>query len=189
MMRVEFLPTARNVVGFPVERRERPTVDLLHRVAPAFYEVDYVAELYGLDMPLDDLREQVGCETAGLIDAWTVEGTARRQALLGLLEPPVQQAVDACAAARAAAAQAEAAFGKLGEARAEGGYWLAPLEGRADSRLQLAAELFVAAHASCERAFGVHRAVGLALRNQPWTAFDASVAMNELCAEEARRRA
>ena len=37
MMRVEFLPTARNVVGFPVERRERPTVDLLHRVAPAFY--------------------------------------------------------------------------------------------------------------------------------------------------------
>ena len=55
-MRVELLPGMTNVVRFPVERRARPTLELLRGIAPDVREVLNLAEAFGMEMPLPDLR-------------------------------------------------------------------------------------------------------------------------------------
>jgi hypothetical protein len=58
-MRVELLPGMTNVVRFPVERRARPTLELLRGIAPDVREVLNLAEAFGMEMPVPDLRERV----------------------------------------------------------------------------------------------------------------------------------
>ena len=63
-MRIELLPGETNVLRFPVEQRARPTLELLRDLAPDVREVLAVAEAYGLDMPVNDLRDRVDLSTA-----------------------------------------------------------------------------------------------------------------------------
>ncbi|MGD0108527.1 MAG: hypothetical protein ABSC06_31475 [Rhodopila sp.] len=63
-MRIEMLPGMTNVVRFPVERRARPTLELLRDIAPDAREVLSIAEAFDLDIPGPDLRARVDQETA-----------------------------------------------------------------------------------------------------------------------------
>ena len=66
-MQIEMLPGTNNVVRFPVERRGRPTMELLREIAPDVREVLAIAETFELDVPLHDLRDRVDTETAQYI--------------------------------------------------------------------------------------------------------------------------
>ena len=65
-MRAKTLPGLSNVVRFPVERRARPTMELLREIAPDVREVMAIADTFDLDVPVD-LRERVDAETAQYI--------------------------------------------------------------------------------------------------------------------------
>jgi hypothetical protein len=45
-MRPDMLPGTPNVVRFPVERRARPTLDLMREIAPDVREVPAIAEVF-----------------------------------------------------------------------------------------------------------------------------------------------
>ena len=110
-MRVELLPGMTNVVRFPVERRARPTLELLRGIVPDVREVLNLAEAFGREMPLLDLRERVDAATAEHIANQVPAGGAERETMLSeLLEPVVAGAIASCREAhdaRAAAAAAE----------------------------------------------------------------------------------
>src|ERR1700723_2415221 len=98
-MRFEMLPGMTNVVRFPVERRARPTLELLRDIAPDVREVLSIAEAFDLDMPAPDLRDRVDLETAEHI-LNTIAGTRMLPSTLDeLVNPTVARAVDACRAA------------------------------------------------------------------------------------------
>jgi hypothetical protein len=99
-------------------------------------------------------------------------GLARRHELEALLASIVTPAVEACRVAHDAARAAEKAQQRLTAARAERGFWLAPLEERADALRQEAAARLVEAHRRTEEAEGAARAIKLALRGEPWAPFD-----------------
>ena len=63
-MHIEPLPGQDNVVRFPVERRARPTLELLREIAPDVREVSLVADTFGLEEPPHGLRHEVDARTA-----------------------------------------------------------------------------------------------------------------------------
>lgn len=173
-MNVDLLPGQDNVVRFPVERRARPTLDLMREIAPDSREVSLWAEGFGLEEPPHDLRRRVDARTAKYIaDQVPPEpGEARRAALEALLAPLVEEAVRACRDAHdAALANAEAQRRRL-EAATAGRPWAEHLRGRADEAARRAAELLIEAHARCEEAEGAARAVDFARRGEPWRPHD-----------------
>ena len=108
-MRVELLPGMTNVVRFPLERRARPTLELLRAVTPDVREVLNVAEAFGMEMPVPDLRERVDAATAEHIANQIPAGGAEREAMLGeLLEPVLAGALASCREAHDAWAAADA---------------------------------------------------------------------------------
>lgn len=58
-MRIELLPGLTNGIRFPVERRARPTLELLRKTAPDPREVGSAIEAFGLDDPTMGLRDAV----------------------------------------------------------------------------------------------------------------------------------
>ena len=99
-MSVELLSGMTNVVWFPVERRARPTLELLRGIAPDVREVMNVAEAFGMERPLPDLREQADVATAEHIANQIPAGGAERETLLGdMLEPIMAEAIASCRAA------------------------------------------------------------------------------------------
>lgn len=68
-MRIELLPGMTNVVRFPVERRARATLELLRGIAPDVREVLSLAEAFGIEPPVHDLRERADAATADYIAA------------------------------------------------------------------------------------------------------------------------
>ena len=168
-MRIEMLPGTNNVVRFPVERRGRPTMELLREIAPDVREVLAIAETFELDVPLHDLRDRVDTETAQyILNQFGGTGGVPFAALDEMLHSPLAKAVAACHAAGDLSIEAWQARERLRRAEAAGGYWLAPLCERAEALTFRAAELIVATHVSVEEAEGVARAVGMARRGEPW---------------------
>ena len=163
-----------NVVRFPVERRRRPTLDLLREIAPDPRDVDLLIETFSIDCPANEVRAAADRAMAEYIlnHVDREPGQARAQTLQLLLTPIIEQAVEACRTAHEAAAAATAACEVIESARAEGRYWLAPLEARADDRTREAARLLVEAYVASEEAEGAARAVGLAGRGEEWRPFD-----------------
>ena len=66
-MPIELLPGLENVLLFPIERRARPTLELLREIAPDVREVLAIAAGLGLAAPEPGLRERVDAETAEYI--------------------------------------------------------------------------------------------------------------------------
>ena len=56
-MRIELTPGMTNVVRFPIERRAKPSMDLVRDIAPDSREVSLVIELFGFDDDIDGLRD------------------------------------------------------------------------------------------------------------------------------------
>ena len=173
-MRIELLPGLTNVIRFPVERRARPTLDLLREIAPDPREVGCAIEAFGLDDPTVGLRDAVDASTAEHIlnQVPSEPGEARLSALDALLSPLLAQAITACREAHDAAVVAAEAQQQLLRAQTEGGFWLEPVEERANELTFLAVELLVDAHRSNEEAEGVARAVGFACRGETWAPID-----------------
>lgn len=176
-MRIELLPGLTNVVRFPVERRARPTLDLLREIAPDPREVGSAIEAFGLDDPTIGLRDAVDANTADHIANHVQDelGERRQADLDALLEPVVQQAVTGCRDAHDAAVAAGEAQQVLLHAQTQGSAWLEPIEAKAERLTTLAVELLVEAHRQTEEAEGVARAVGIARRGETWKPLDRHV--------------
>lgn len=173
-MRIELVAGTGNVVRFPVERRARPTLELLRDITPDVRELLLLAESFDLGVPGAELRYAVDEEMADYIlnHVRPEPGPARRAALEGLLAPLVERAIAACRAAHDASLAATEAQQRVVAAHSEGGYWLEPIEEKADRLTVSAAQLLVEAYIRTEEAEGAARAVGLAKRGEPWTAVD-----------------
>ncbi|CAH2605940.1 conserved protein of unknown function (plasmid) [Rhodovastum atsumiense] len=173
-MRVEIIPGTRNVVRFPVELRARPSLELLHDLAPDSRRIDIIAEAFGLDKPPDGLRDQADRRTAELIQARVPSGPdeARRAALDALLRPVLETAVAACRNAFKADQEAQQMQMQAAQALVAGSFSASGLQARADALTETAAELTLLAHQHAEEAFGVARAVDYARRGEPWVPLD-----------------
>ena len=164
-------PGQDNVVRFPMERRVRPTLELMREIAPDVREVSLVAETFGLE-PSYGLRHEVDARTAEYIADQVPDepGEARGAMLADLLAPLVAAAVEACRTSHDASRLAEEMRRKA-EAAARGP-WAEPLRARADAATLRAAELLLEAHARCEEAEGAQRAIGFARRREAWRPHD-----------------
>ena len=170
-----------NVVRFPVERRAKPTLDLLHEIAPDVREVLALADAFGLEAPAPGLREQVDAATAEhILNQVPEHGPARAATLAELEAPVIAAAVATCHAANDAALTASEARQALAAAERARGFWLDPLRERASMLSERAAALILAAHARTEEAEGVARAVSLARRGEAWAPRDVAAEMEEL---------
>lgn len=160
-MRIEFLPGMTNVVRFPLELRTRPTLEHMRDIAPDIREVLNLAEQFGMEPPLPDLREQTDRTTAEYIALQLPADGPERAAMLRDLEKPVvRRAIEACRTARdasVASAAAEAAW-------------------------ERAVVLMLEAHARVEEAEGVARAVAFARRGETWLPRDHAAATDALIA-------
>ena len=173
-MRIGLAPGGSNVIRFPIERRTRPTLDLLREIAPDPREVDLAIETFNIHCCPHKVRSDADRAMAEHIlnHVPCEHGPVRQAVLQSLLTPFVEWAVEACRTAHDSAAAARAARERLARAQAEGGYWLAPLEARAVVGTQEAARLLVNAYVAAEEAEGAARAIGLALRGEDWRPFD-----------------
>ena len=168
-MSVELMSSIRNVVRFPIERRARPTLELLRGMAPDVREVMNMAEAFGMERPVPDLRERADFATAEHIANQIPAGGAKREALLGeMLEPIVAGAIATCSEAHDARLEAAAAEEALMRARRAGNFTREMLEERAAVSARRAAERLLIAHVRSEEAEGVARAVRFARGGEAW---------------------
>jgi hypothetical protein len=176
-MRIELVTGTTNVVRFPVERRARPTLALLRKIAPDSREISLLIEEFGINCDPYETRPSADRAMAEHIlnHVPREHGPARRAALQSLLEPFVKRAVERCREAHGAAAAAATARDAVARARIEDGYWLAPLEARAQVRTWEATQLLVEAHLAAEEAKGAARAIRMALCGEEWRPFDVNV--------------
>ena len=181
-MRIELMTDGSNVVRFPVERRAQPTMQLLREIAPDVREVLYLSESFDIAFPALDLRQQTDRRIADYIlnHVRPEPGTQRRDELEALMAPLVRRAVQGCRLAHDAALAATEAQQRLVSAQTSGGYWLAPLEERAEMLTTKAAWCLVEAHGWAEEAEGAARAIGMALRGESWVPFDLHAEADQL---------
>ena len=180
-MRIELLPGMTNVVRFPIERRARPTLRLVREIAPDVREVLALAEAFGMETPVHDLRARTDAATAEHIAASAPAAPSDREAFLDELEAiAVRRAVLACREAHDASLAAADAQEVLLGAETAGSFWIEPLREKAEARTERAATLLLTAHAAAEQAEGVARAVTLARLHEPWTPRDVAAEMDAL---------
>jgi len=188
-VRIELLPGMTNVVRFPVERRARATLELLRGIAPDVREVLSLAEAFGIEPPVPDLRGRADAATADCIATQLPRDTPARETLLIELERPVvERAVAACRAAYDASLEASEARQFLLAAQTTGRFWIDGLRERAEALTERAAMLLLTAHARAEGAEGVARAVGLARRGGTWVPRSVADDMDMLIAVQLARR-
>jgi hypothetical protein len=169
------------VVRFPVERRARPTLELLRGIAPDVREVMNVAEAFGMERPLPDLRERADVATAQHIATKIPAGGAKRETLLGeMLEPIIAESIASCRAAHDAWLEAAAAAEALLRARQARHFPSEALEKRAAALVRRAAEHLLVAHMRTEEAEGMARAVGFAQSGEAWRPRDVRREAEEL---------
>jgi hypothetical protein len=170
----ELLPGTTNVVRFPIERRTRPTLELLREIAPDVRRVSNVIDAFDLEMPALDLRDQVDADTAGYIATQLPRHGAERDTMLAeLLEPVVRSAVSASRASREAWDEVAAAQDRVDRARRAGDYRIGWFEERVEELAFRAAELMLTAYVRSQEAEGVARAVWYARNGETWRPFDA----------------
>ncbi len=169
-MNIELLPGLTNVIRFPVEQRVRPSMLVVHEIAPDIREVLMIAEAFQLDGYNPGLTDATDRETGTHIAEQLLPAAPQdwMAALDALLAPVVERAVGACRQAHRASLQGVEAQQKLHRAKTEGGFWMEPLEERAEALTRHAAESLLTAYARCQEAWGVDRAVGLARRGEAW---------------------
>lgn len=188
-MRIELTPGATNVVRFPIERRAKPSMDLVRDIAPDSREISLIIDSFGFDDCIDDIRDVADQEMAEYIanNVRPEPGAKRRAELDALLQPLIEHAVSACREAHEAALAAVKAQGLVVKAQSEGGYWLAPLIEQATTRSNHAARLLIDAHVACQEAEGATRAIEIAKRGETWAPFDLRAEEQALFFGEARR--
>ena len=175
-MQIELLPGPTNVIRFPLEERVRPSIMLLHEIEPDVRELMNLAAAFQFTEPNLGVERAADQEAAAYIaeQILPAEPHELKLQLDALLQPVVDEAVEACRTAHAASKSAAAAHEKLYGATVGTGYCLGPLEARAASLTQHAVRLLIEAYNCCQRAHGVSRAVWYARRGEAWRPFDAT---------------
>jgi len=173
-MPIEMLRCTTNVIRFPVERRVKPSLELMRDLAPDPREILNVLD--GFQIECDPFAARPGADliTAEYLrDLLPATAESDRDAILDrLLEAPVKRAIASCQEAEAAMNDAGQAEEHLLRAQTEGGYWLEPIERRATFLTNRAAELLVDAYVAAEEAEGAARAIGIARSGKAWHPFD-----------------
>ncbi|CAN2536493.1 hypothetical+protein [Methylocapsa aurea] len=189
-MRIELTPGMTNVVRFPIERRAKPSMELVRDIAPDSREVSLVIESFGFDDDIDGIRDAADQDMADDIaqKGARLSSTQRQAELDRLLQPIVERAVSLCRDAHDASLAAVKAQRQVVEAQSEGGYWLTPLSEQASAQTFYAARLLVDAHVACQRAAGASRAIEIAKRGETWAPFDLHAEAHALCADELAAR-
>jgi hypothetical protein len=183
-MLIEMLPGTDNVIRFPVEMRERPSMRLLYQLQPDVRTLFMHAEGLGFKLPPHDLRDRTDHATAGHIAAHLDDdGRAPQSFLDELLEPLLECAIEASRHAFVAAKAATVA-----QQRAESAHAPDALKERALEAMQHAVRLGLEAHMMCEETAGVERAVHYARKGEPWMTRNEEVDMDILLAAEMARR-
>ena len=189
-MNIEMLPGLSNVIRFPVEQRARPSYGLMTEIEPDIREVLNVADAFGLEGTDPNLKDATDQETARYLaeQVLPVAGPGLNKVLDDLLAPAVERAIEACRAAHASSLRTVAAQKRLHDAKVGGSSWLGSLEDQADTSTRETAELLVAASARCQEVRGMKRAIDLARKGEPWTAYDAQADASDWLDEVARSR-
>lgn len=189
-MRIELTPGMTNVVRFPIERRAKPSMDLVREIAPDSREVSLVIESFGFDDDIDGIRDAADQDMAEYITekGARLSGSKGQAELDRLLQPIVERAVSLCREAHDASLAAVKAQRLVVEAQSEGGYWLTPLSERASARTFYAGRLLVDAHLACQRAAGASRAIEIAKRGESWAPFDLHAEALAMCVDELTAR-
>ena len=183
-MLIEILPGTDNVIRFPVEMREKPSMRLLFQLRPDARILFMHAEGLGFELPPHGLRDRTDQATAEHIAAHLeADGRASSQFLDELLEPLLQRAVDASRKAVVATTAARAA-----QRSAESVHAPDALKERALDAMEQAVRLGLEAHILCEETIGVERAIRYARKGEPWITRDQETDMDLLIAAELARR-
>ena len=172
-MNIELVPGLTNVVRFPLEERVKPSMALIHEIEPDVRDVLQVDDAFGLGLVRRALFEASDQETARFIAEQVLPASPSelRERLAELLNPVLENAVEACRTAHAASVASTAAHVRAHAAKVNGIGWLEGLEARAAALGEHAAALLVEAHNACEQARGVNRAVGFARRGERWVPY------------------
>jgi len=180
-MRPDLPRGASAVLRFPVERRARPSLDLLRALAPDLREVLPLVGESDSEAPPHELRHEADRAMAERIrhQVPSEPNAERAAALDSLLRPLLVDAIEASGRAQDASAAA----------RAEGGFWMAPIEARAASLADAAARSLVEAYVASERAEGAARAVRFARAGAAWQPFELRAEAEALFFDAARRDA
>lgn len=181
MLNISF-PNTTNVLRFPIERRLRPTLDLLRDIAPDARQVLNLADSFGFEPPAHDLRDGADAETAAFIALQVPSGGPARMTALQELEKPVlRRAIDACREAQDAIFRARIAADAVAAAKNGGDQlWRDNPRQIADVAAEQMAVFVLQAHARAEEAEGVARAVAFARRGDPWLPRDQAAETDEL---------
>ena len=168
-MRTKMLAAPTNVVRFPVERRARPTLELMRRFAPSATDVAALPIGHALPARGPTAREQAELAAATRIFGDRAESVMSSDDLDQLIAPVIAEAIALCWSLQDATTAMVEAQHALLVARHTGEGWLDRLRARAASLTSRHAELLLAAHARVEAAEGIARAVAFARRGERWT--------------------
>jgi hypothetical protein len=177
-------PDTTNVLRFPIERRLRPTLDLLRDIAPDARQVLNLADAFGFEPPAYDLRDQVDTTTAAFIALQVPPGgPARVTALRELEERVLRPAIDACREAQDAIFRAQIAADAVSTVESGGDpLWMDDRRQIAETAAEQMAVLVLQAHVHAEEAEGVARAVAFARCADTWFPRDQDAETDDLIA-------
>lgn len=179
-----------NLVRFPVEKRTRPSFEMMCDLAPDSRMIPMIAEALQVDDIDPELRDaadrEMGEHLATLI--MPESGTARRQYFIGLREQTLAPAIHASIEAKRLADDAYRASRAAIDAEQMDRLNASALALRANHFLNASARAALEAHRLCEIARGKCRALTLAEMGEAWVPFDAQEAGTWLIAAANRAK-
>jgi hypothetical protein len=163
-----------NAVRFPVERRGRPSYEMMCYMAPDERMIPTLADAMNIEDFDQGLRDDSDREMAEYLADLVLpaDRQARRQMLRGLEESALKPAISACIAAKRTADESYRACRLAIDAREADAKNASAFAGRANLRLNVSARAALEAHRLCEIARGKCRAITMAEMNEPWSPFD-----------------
>lgn len=162
-----------SVVRFPLELRETSLLTL-GDVEPDVRQIDLVAEAFGLDVPDEDIAQQAEIETVETLTTMHLpnDAKARRGVLQRMESEALRPAIAASREARRAMKAAGEMQVRAAAAKSAGDASARFFGGLAEDAARTSAVRMLAAFRLAQRARGVSRAIGFALRGENWTPFD-----------------
>ena len=162
-----------NVVRFPFELRETSLLTL-GDVEPDLREIDLIAEAFGLDVPDLDLAEQAEIEAVKMLKTVQVpeDANARRKVLRRMEREALRSAIVASREARRAIKSSDEMQARAVAARNAGDGSAGFFDTLAEDAARTSAMWILSAFCLAQKARGVSRAIGFALRGEAWAPFD-----------------
>jgi hypothetical protein len=187
-MRLELTVGDCHLVRFPVERRQKPSLQLLHDIAPREDHVTYVIESFCLKVSIANIRNEAmqGMTSHIATHNWPDAREEMDAELADILEGFVTRAIEACIEADKANHIATTALTFSIDADAKGDIMASVLRAQADTLTTKAARRLVKAHMRIEEANGIADAIDYEKRAKQTGLLDTQAAGEWLC--EAQRQ-